>query len=176
MPITKSLRKVEQKIKKGAVHPKARKFKQLNKATLRETKMNKRRVEREMARDVQLLRLKFLRAKVDSSDKDVFGVDEIEEFVSEFIARDDAELDQLKSTRRPGRPSSGRQDSLQTRRDFEVAEFASGFYVPDLTDRDNVKAVRAWSQDYGGIGLIKFVRVAKGLGVQIASRDDVDMV
>ncbi|KAK9315276.1 hypothetical protein V1524DRAFT_430522 [Lipomyces starkeyi] len=54
MPIAKSLKKIEQKLKKkSAVHPKARKFKQLNRATLREAKINKRKQDREMARDGQ---------------------------------------------------------------------------------------------------------------------------
>ncbi|KAK9239798.1 hypothetical protein V1525DRAFT_396795 [Lipomyces kononenkoae] len=54
MPIAKSLKKIEQKLKKkSAVHPKARKFKQLNRATLREAKITKRQTDREMARDGQ---------------------------------------------------------------------------------------------------------------------------
>lgn len=54
MPIAKSLKKVEQKLKNGAgVHPKARKFQQLNRATLRERKVTKQKMDRNSVRDVQ---------------------------------------------------------------------------------------------------------------------------
>ncbi|KAK9248754.1 translation machinery-associated protein 16 [Lipomyces tetrasporus] len=176
MPIAKSLKKVEQKLKKrSAVHPKARKFKQLNKASLREAKINKRKQEREMTRDAQVLRMKFIRAAVDrpqNMTKEVFTEDEIKIIIQEFISRDDAELEQLKSTRRPGRPASARQDALQTRRDFEVSEFSTGFYMPDLLDKQTVELFREWNLEHSGIGLLKFIRIAKEGGLQMPRQDD----
>ncbi|KAK9367250.1 hypothetical protein V1509DRAFT_627439 [Lipomyces kononenkoae] len=176
MPIAKSLKKVEQKLKKkSAVHPKARKFKQLNRATLRDVKINKRQADREMARDGQVLRMKFIRAAIDlpeNKDKDSFTEDEIKTIIQEFANRDDAELEQLKSARRPGRPASARQDALQTRKDFELEEFNTGFYMPDLMDKQNVKQFRDWNLEYSGIGRLRFVRVAKEGGLQIPRQDD----
>ncbi|KAK9239799.1 translation machinery-associated protein 16, partial [Lipomyces kononenkoae] len=89
-----------------------------------------------------------------------------------FTNRDDAELEQLKSTRRPGRPASARQDALQTRKDFEVEEFNTGFYMPDLMDKQNVKLFRDWNLEHSGIGHLRFVRIAKEGGLQIPRQDN----
>ncbi|KAK9450214.1 translation machinery-associated protein 16 [Limtongia smithiae] len=175
MPVAKSLRKVEQKLKKkDAVHPKARKFKQLNRATLRERKVVKGKMDRGVVRESQIIRFKFLRACVDkpeNADKLVFTEEEIQQMILEFISRDDAELKQLQAARRPGRPSSSRQDALQTRRGFEMDEFDAGFYTPDLMNKDIVKAFRDWNQEHSGIGLLKFVRIAREGGLQIPQTD-----
>ncbi|KAK9488385.1 hypothetical protein V1527DRAFT_494141 [Lipomyces starkeyi] len=98
-------------------------------------------------------------------------------YKSEFTSRDDAELEQLTLTRRPGRPASARQDALQTRKDFELEEFNTGFYTPDLLDKENVKLFREWNLTYSGIGLLKFIRIAKEGGLQVPQQDgDMDMM
>ncbi|KAK7208481.1 translation machinery-associated protein 16 [Myxozyma melibiosi] len=176
MPIAKSLKKVEQKLKAGSgVHPKARKFQQLNRATLRERKVTKQKMERSSVRDVQVLRFRFLRSCVDreeNKDKTAFTEEEIKSMIQEFISRDDAEIQQLQASRRPGRPSSSRQDALQTRREFEMEEFKTGFYVPNLLDKNIVKAFRDWNEEWNGMGLLKFVRIAKEGGLQVAEAKD----
>ncbi|KAK9330539.1 translation machinery-associated protein 16 [Lipomyces starkeyi] len=124
--------------------------------------------------------MKFVRAAVDRPEnekRDVFTEDEIKTIIQEFTSRDDAELEQLKLTRRPGRPASARQDALQTRKDFELEEFNTGFYIPDLLDKENVKLFREWNLAYSGIGLLKFIRIAKEGGLQLPQQDaDMDMM
>ncbi|KAK9478055.1 translation machinery-associated protein 16 [Lipomyces japonicus] len=178
MPIAKSLKKVEQKIKKkNAVHPKARKFLQLNRATLREKKLSKQKMST-TSRDAQTIRLQAFRAAIDEDaykDRQSFTDDEIKTIITRFISRDDDEIESLQAARRPGRPSSTRQDALETRRDFEIEEFSTGFYSPDLLDEANVKLLRAWNLDYSGIGKLKFVRISRQAGLQVGQKDDIEM-
>ncbi|KAK9453942.1 hypothetical protein V1511DRAFT_518314 [Dipodascopsis uninucleata] len=176
MPIAKSLKKVEKKTKNSsAVHPRARKFKQLNKATLREKKLMKQKNDRDNAREAKLFRLKTFRNIIDRLEhkrKQVFTEMEMKGFIEEFIARDDQELDKLKSERRPGRPTSTRQDYLQARRDLEAEEYATGFYSPNLLEQGNVDLFRRWNMEYSGIGLLKYVRISKEGGLQVGTADD----
>ncbi|KAK9459393.1 translation machinery-associated protein 16 [Lipomyces oligophaga] len=171
MPVAKSLKKVEQKLKnKDAVHPKARKFKQLNRATLRETKVTKQRLDRQHVREAQLIRLRFLRDCVDrQAATAVFSEADVQSMIKDFIARDDAEIKKLNDSRRPGRPASSRQDSLQNRRSFEEEEYKSGFYVPNLLEKENVKTFRDWNKEHSGLGLLRFCRISRDGGLQIAA-------
>lgn len=59
MPVAKSLSKVVKKVEgqEKAVHPRGRKFQQLNKATLRQAKLAKHRTERQNAREAECKRI-----------------------------------------------------------------------------------------------------------------------
>ena len=78
-----------------------------------------------------------------------------------FVKRDQEELDQLKAERRPGRPASSRQDLLSQLIETEQQEYASGFWVPDMLDEANVKALREWSGVWGAMNQLKYCRVAQ---------------
>jgi hypothetical protein len=49
--------------------------------------------------------------------------------------------------------------------------------TPDLLDKENVKLFREWNLAYSGIGLLKFIRIAKEGGLQVPQQDgDMDMM
>lgn len=68
MPVAKSLSKVVKKVEgqEKSVHPRGRKFKQLNKATLRQAKLAKHRTERQHAKE----------AERKCSLKQIYGINE----------------------------------------------------------------------------------------------------
>lgn len=145
MPVSKSLKKVAKKVKgqDKSLHPNGRKFKQLNRATLREEKLQKHKVERHGLREAHLFRYKFFQQiaksaiekqektsgddKKDQNEVVVFNEEQIKDLILRYIGRDDEELEQLKAKRRPGRPASTQQDTLQQRIDNEKREYKSGF-------------------------------------------------
>lgn len=78
-----------------------------------------------------------------------------------YISRNDDELEQLKASRRPGRPTSSRQDTLQRILEHETQEFNAGFNLPDLSDSMVVKNLRNWSEDSGGLNTLTIIRISK---------------
>lgn len=144
MPVSKSLKKISKKVKgkERSLHPNGRKFKQLNRATLREEKLQKSKIERHGQKEIQLFRYKFFQqvaktalekakaAESDSQSKNtaaLFTESELRDVIQRYIKRDDEELEKLMEKRRPGRPASSQQDALQQRIDKEKREYKSGF-------------------------------------------------
>ncbi|ODQ67332.1 hypothetical protein NADFUDRAFT_40497 [Nadsonia fulvescens var. elongata DSM 6958] len=162
MPVAKSLTKLKQKVK-GAeknLHLKSRKFRQINRATIREERINKQKHERIGAKEIRLLRTRFFKEAISTVDKSSFDLQDMKDLIEVFISRDDDELRKLKDARRPGRPASGRQDILQMKIEAEKKEYKTGYLMVDLSDVENVKFLRNWNGSQGGAGIIKFIRIS----------------
>ena len=76
--------------------------------------------------------------------------------------RDNEELLQLKAERRPGRPSSAREDLLRQGMEMEEREYHAGYWIPDMEDEKNLAALRAWSGEWENLNILKFIRVTNG--------------
>lgn len=165
MPIQHSLSKVQKTIQKskGAMHPKGRKFKQLNRATLREQKIQGKKIAHMERREIEMMRIKFLQEAVNNRpEKETFTLDDMKLFIEAFLTRDDEELDQLKAERRKGRPASNRQMILENKLKHETSEYESGYQIPDLSDKATVEFLRGWNGTTGMLNRFKYVFVAKG--------------
>ncbi|KAK4697111.1 translation machinery-associated protein 16, partial [Lecanoromycetidae sp. Uapishka_2] len=79
-----------------------------------------------------------------------------------YLSRHDEELAELKSQRRPGRPSSTREDLLKQHTQTEDREYTGGFWMPDLTDGGNLKTLRGWNGEWTALNTLKYVRVSRG--------------
>jgi translation machinery-associated protein 16 len=88
-------------------------------------------------------------------------VPEVQELVQEYLGRDDEELAQLRQSRRQGRPTTSREDLLKQQHDVEEKEYESGYWIPDLTDEVNLRALREWRGDWVGLNTVRFVRITK---------------
>lgn len=75
--------------------------------------------------------------------------------------RDGEELASLSSERRPGRPSSNREDLLKQRIVAEEREYDAGFWIPDMTDAPNVKLLSDWNGEWTSLNILKYVRLSK---------------
>lgn len=117
-----------------------------------------------------------------------------------YVERDRDELEKLKSERRPGRPASSRQDTLQRRMDLERNEFKTGYSklygellkfclymchsncfffflfldLPDLTDKENVERLLKWDGGIGGIIQVNMIRVTEK-PTETTSKTDTEM-
>lgn len=164
--MAKSLLKVQQKInkKKSPVHPKGRKAQLLARASLREERVNKKKLIHTMKKTEENQIVDFYQEYINTKDvldKETFTVDEMKALIETFINRDMDELDQLRDARRPGRPTSKRQDLLEFRVKQERHVYLTGWKVPDLRDSVNVTKLRLWQGGHGGLTSIKFVTVKK---------------
>lgn len=165
MPVTKSLTKIQKKLRnsgKAHIHPNGRKFKQLTRATIRENNITTKKQEFQKRKSTELARVQYLQQVANSEsfkDKTTFTLEEIAVFLQEFIQREYEELDELKKNRRPNRPPSNRQLLLQQKYDREMEEFKKGFLCPDLTDGHNVTTLRNWNGTLGSLNALKTIRV-----------------
>lgn len=176
MPVAKSLHKVSKKVagSEKSVHPRGRKFKQLNKATLRQAKLAKHKAVRTNAKEAEFVRYKYFREAVKLAGVESFSLEEIRNLIEVYVERDRDELEKLKSERRPGRPASSRQDTLQRRMDLERNEFKTGYNLPDLTDKENVERLLKWDGGIGGIIQVNMIRVTEK-PTETTSKTDTEM-
>lgn len=175
MPIAHSLNKVQKTIQKskGAMHPKGRKFKQLNRATLREQKINEKKVKHIEKKDFEFMRIKFLQEAINNRDEqETFTLEEIKLFIEAFLSRNDEELEQLKAERRKGRPPTNRQVALENMTKGEQQEYDSGYLIPDLTDAKTVERLRNWNGTTGGTNIFKYVHIARATTELPAKQDE----
>lgn len=86
-----------------------------------------------------------------------------------YLGRHDEELAELKSQRRPGRPSSTREDLLQQFMKTEYREYNGGFWIPDMQDEGNLRILRQWNGEWTALNTFKFVRLSRDGTMQSSS-------
>ena len=86
-----------------------------------------------------------------------------------YLNRDDEALAELKSQRRPGRPSSTREDLLKQQMAMEDNEYSAGFWIPDMQDEGNLEKLRRWNGDWGYLSTLKYIRLARNGSIQQSS-------
>ena len=88
---------------------------------------------------------------------------------SSFIDREDAELEEARQQRRPGRPKLKAEEQIMQRKDTEEREFKAGFWVPELRDEESRMKVERWSGDWAGLNTLAFVRIVRNGPVKPSS-------
>jgi translation machinery-associated protein 16 len=107
-----------------------------------------------------VLRIKSFQSYTTEHDSPL-SISETQAMIEDYLGRDDEELLKLKAERRAGRPASTRQILLEQARATEQGEYASGFWVPDLEDVDNLKKLKEWPGKWSGLATLKFARISK---------------
>lgn len=77
------------------------------------------------------------------------------------LSRYDEELAELKGQRRPGRPSSTREDLLKQSMSTEEREYNSGFWIPDMQDEGGLAILQGWNGEWTSLNTIKYVRLSR---------------
>jgi len=165
MPKSLALSKVQKSIskKKGkgaAIHEHSRDSRRLQRASARDEKLVNKLIAREKVNGPHLQRISFFQ-QATSTHTSPYTLPTIQTLISEFIHRSDTELADLKAERRPGRPPSKREDELKQQMERDEKEHASGYWIPDMQDGDNLKMLEAWGGDWVGLNTMKFVRVSR---------------
>ncbi|KAL4870753.1 hypothetical protein BDV12DRAFT_165162 [Aspergillus spectabilis] len=166
----KSLSKVQKHIskKKGgidAMHENSRDAKLLRRAGSRDDRVA--RVSAIMARGRQSYvdRISYFQESISEETASLSDSD-MADLVARYINRSVPEIEQLQSERRKGRPPVKREEALLQRTDTENKEFKTGFWMPDLSQEDVVKALVKWNGHWSGLSTMKFIRLTKDGGKQ----------
>ncbi|EAT78116.2 hypothetical protein SNOG_14576 [Parastagonospora nodorum SN15] len=103
---------------------------------LHEGSRDTQRLQSAAARDDKLNRLTSLREKQNRHY--------CKAMIEDYLGRDDEEVLKLKAERRAGRAST-----------------ASGFWVPDLENLENLKKLKEWNGQWAGLATLKFARISR---------------
>lgn len=164
MPLAHNLNKVSKNLSKstGSMHIKGRKFKQLNRATVRDKKLKLQKIESVERKLNELLIVSFLQEQIaDNVEKPTYTLSEIQSLIEQFIDQDRQQLVQVKQEHRKGRPISNKQKLLTEKVKHEEHLFATGYKVPDLSHEETVTRLRNWNGTTGATTGFKFVNISK---------------
>ncbi|KAH7095181.1 translation machinery-associated protein 16 [Paraphoma chrysanthemicola] len=156
--VTKQIRK--KKGKNPNLHEGSRDTQRLQSAAARDDKLNRLSSLREKQNRHYLMRIKSFQSYT-TEHKLPLNIPEIQAMIEDYLGRDDEEVLKLKAERRPGRPASTRQTLLEQNQATEQGEYASGFWVPDLEDGENLKKLKDWNGQWSGLATLKFARISK---------------
>mgnify|MGYP001559515348 FL=1 len=164
--MAKSLLKVQQKInkKKSPLHPKGRKAQLLARASLREDRVNQKKLMHTMRKTEENQIVDFIQEFINSEDqmeKEAYNLDDMKSLIQSFVDRDNDELAKMKQQRRADRPPSKKMDLLEFRIKQENHLFETGWKIPDLRSSVNVAKLRAWKGGHGGLTALDFCIVKK---------------
>lgn len=169
MPIAHNLNKVTKALSKsrGAMHVKGRKFKQLNRATLRDKKITAKKATTQERKDHEMAKLFFLQKLLqedpDFKSYETFTLDQMKGLIEMFISRFDEELETYRNERRPGRPQTNKHQILEEKVKHEKHIYDTGFEIPDLSDKSTVEKLREWNGTTGGTTVMKFIHITKDM-------------
>lgn len=178
--MAKTLIKVQQKLqkKKTPLHPKGRKAQLLARASLREDRVNQKKLVHTMRKSEENQIVDFFQEFInleEQAEKEALELDDMKTLIQTFIKRDSEELEQLKKARRSDRPPSKKQDVLEFRIKHEQHMFETGWKVPDLRTAVNVAKLREWKGGHGGLTSIAFCIVKKNGTPEDSANGDAEM-
>lgn len=169
MPVVHSLSKVNRTLNKskGAIHIKGRKFKQLNRATLREKKLGDRKLKHLIQKEKEMGIIYFFQKLINDDDdfktQETFTFEEMKGFTEIFLTRYNEELEELDANRRPGRPLTNRHQLLQEKVKHENHLYLTGIKIPNLADKSTVQFLKLWNGTAGATTVMKFIQISKDM-------------
>ena len=154
-------RKITLKKIKGTedAHPYSRKAIQMKRCILRADKLeNSLKRSQIAARHSQAVeKVLWFKEKI-GLDQNFLNESQMHELMNIFISKNDEEIDQARSTLRPGRPKPPRLDLLESIKKRDEYDYHhSGIEIPDLMCPKNVKIIREFNGDFNGITRIKMM-------------------
>ncbi|KIN01024.1 hypothetical protein OIDMADRAFT_103715 [Oidiodendron maius Zn] len=161
----KSLEKTRKRIskKKGDItvlHENSRDSQRLRRAQMRDDKLVRVAAARRKNDQPLLQRAAYFQEAIRNNGSLPLGWDAIKTLIHTFVHQYDEEFDALKKERRPGRPPSTREDLLRIKIATDLKEYENGFYLPDLTDVDNVVLLDRWEGAWSYLSTLKWVRIS----------------
>ncbi|KAF2641250.1 hypothetical protein P280DRAFT_506852, partial [Massarina eburnea CBS 473.64] len=150
----------KKKGKNASLHEYSRDNRRLQTAAHRDDKLNRISVLREKQNRTYLLRIKSFQSYT-AEHTSALSIADIQAMIEDYLGRDDEELATLQSARRAGRPPSTRETLLKQNQAVEQGEYASGFWVPDLEDVENLEQLKAWKGNWSALQGLHFARIAR---------------
>ncbi|KAH6847378.1 translation machinery-associated protein 16 [Chaetomium sp. MPI-CAGE-AT-0009] len=173
--MAKTLEKTRKQIAKkrngniDALHGKSRDSKRLHRAQVRDDRLEKI-AETRRKRDKPLLaRAKFFQEVVQENGNKALELEAVQAKVNEFVHQYDEEYEEVKKTRRPGRPASAREDLLKMKIEALEREHRDGFYLPDLTVDANVQVLSRFEGSWSYLTSVAWVKLSAAGNVKPSS-------
>ncbi|KAI0123729.1 translation machinery-associated protein 16 [Xylariales sp. AK1849] len=170
----KTLEKTRKAIakKKGpisAIHERSRDSKRLHRAQARDDKLEKIAAARKKADQPFIERAAYFQEALRQNGGKPLEMNIIQELITTYVHQYDEELDELKKTRRPGRPASTREDLLKVKITSLEKEYQNGFLVPELTTEENAITLDRWARSWSFLTMMKWVRISADGSIQSSS-------
>ncbi|KTW27689.1 hypothetical protein T552_02129 [Pneumocystis carinii B80] len=160
MPKVLNLRKIWKKKGANLAHPRSRKAKQIQKSINREDRIKKERKIREKRRDIQISRCIYFKSIVELENITKLSLKELNKLIERYIHRNDSKIQESSCSDLHPHHSSKKESFKRVFYD-EQNEYKNGFNVPDITDEENVLALKKWTGNYNDLHTLKFIRVKK---------------
>ncbi|KAI1769860.1 translation machinery-associated protein 16 [Hypoxylon cercidicola] len=170
----KTLEKTRKAIakKKGPIeslHQYSRDSKRLHRAQVRDEKLEKIAASRKKSDKPYLERATFFQEALRQNEGQPLQMDIIQELIKTFVHQYDEELNEMKKTRRPGRPASAKEDLLKVKVDKLQKEYQSGFLLPVLDTEENAAVLGRYEGSWSYLTGLKWVRISSAGTVQPSS-------
>lgn len=111
-------------------------------------------------------RAAYFQEAIRANDGKPLDLESVQNLIKSFVHQHDEEFNELKKDRRPGRPASTREDLLRIKIAADEKEYENGFYLPDLTDENNVIFLDRWEGAWSYLSTLKWVRISSGGQIQ----------
>ncbi|XP_028405107.1 translation machinery-associated protein 16-like [Dendronephthya gigantea] len=152
------------KVSEKVIHPRSRKAAQMIRNAHRKDKVDKRKSERAIVLQSLADKVQWFKDHVKPEAK-YCSIQEVHDLINMYFMRFDKELEQLrlgdniKGRQLQGGAKFSRENNIKAvlSRERQVYD-SSGFEIPDLTSRGNMKLLRAWNGNLEYLPKIKLKR------------------
>ncbi|KAM0262497.1 hypothetical protein ACHAQJ_001751 [Trichoderma viride] len=150
----------------NALHEKSRDSMRLNKAGIRDQRLEKLASSRNKRERPIVDRVDFFQANVRDQGTKPLEVAAIQALINTYVHQYDEQYEDLKKTRRAGRPASTREDLLKIKMAALEEEYSNGFLIPDITSAESVKLLDGWEGSWAYLTTIPWIKVTIAGGVR----------
>ncbi|KAI3402026.1 hypothetical protein diail_4000 [Diaporthe ilicicola] len=170
----KSLEKARKRIAKKrngnvVLHEFSRDTKKLHKAQVRDERLEKLAAARKKHDQPLIHRITFFQKVARENESQPFDLEKIQNYINEYVHQHDGELEELKKSRRPGRPASVREDLLSLKVQTLRKEQQNGFFLPDLSKQANLDLLDRWEGAWSFLAAMSYVRISEAGAVKPSS-------
>ncbi|KAK5937609.1 translation machinery-associated protein 16 [Knufia obscura] len=172
--MARALHKVQKKISKKrgskptALHENSRDARRLRQAGAREDKLARIMRLAKKSNQQYVYRVAWFQDAIAEQDSPLSDV-EVQQMIEQFIGREDEELAEHKAAQRPGRPRSKAEDQILNRIEAEQKEHESGFWMPELRNKDSLEKLKDWGGQWAGLNTMTFVRAHRDADIKPSS-------
>lgn len=170
----KSLEKTRKRIAKKrngnvVLHEFSRDTKKLHKAQVRDERLEKLAAARKKHDQPLIHRITFIQKAAQENESQPFDLAKIQDLINQYVHQHDQELEELKKSRRPGRPASVKEDLLSLKVETLRKEQQNGFFLPDLTKQNNLDLLNRWEGAWSFLAAMSYVRITEAGNVKPSS-------
>ncbi|KAK4653624.1 translation machinery-associated protein 16 [Podospora pseudocomata] len=127
-----------------ALHANSRNAKRLHTAVIRDDRLKALAAARKKQDKPLIRRTRFFLEAARENELKPLDEAAVQAKILEFVGQHNEEYEEIKKTRRAGRPPSTREDLLKMAIEALETEHKNGFYLPDLSSEKNLEMLERW--------------------------------